>query len=37
MSLLDRLVDTALEVDASYTALRPVVEKEILHHDILRR
>jgi predicted nucleotidyltransferase component of viral defense system len=36
VSLLDRLVDTALEADASYTALRQVVEKEILHHDILR-
>jgi predicted nucleotidyltransferase component of viral defense system len=36
MSLLDRLADTAVEVHAGYAALRPVIEKEILHHDILR-
>jgi predicted nucleotidyltransferase component of viral defense system len=36
VSLLDRIADTALEADAAYAALRPVVEKEILHHDILR-
>jgi predicted nucleotidyltransferase component of viral defense system len=36
VSLLDRIADTALEADTAYAALRPVVEKEILHHDILR-
>jgi predicted nucleotidyltransferase component of viral defense system len=36
VSLFDKLVETALETDESYAALRPVVEKEILHHDILR-
>jgi predicted nucleotidyltransferase component of viral defense system len=36
VNLLDKLVDTALQADAAYTALRPAVEKEILHHDLLR-
>ncbi|GHV30402.1 hypothetical protein AGMMS4952_17400 [Spirochaetia bacterium] len=36
MNLFDRLVETALEQDSGYAALRPVVEKEILHYDILR-
>ncbi|MDR3249206.1 MAG: hypothetical protein LBT39_10525 [Treponema sp.] len=36
MSLFDRLADTAVEAHAGYAALRPVIEKEILHHDILR-
>jgi predicted nucleotidyltransferase component of viral defense system len=36
MNLLDRIAGAALEADAAYAALRPVVEKEILHHDILR-
>jgi predicted nucleotidyltransferase component of viral defense system len=36
VSLLDRIAGIALEADATYAALRPVVEKEILHHDILR-
>ena len=36
MSLFDQLVDEALRSQANLTSLRPVVEKELLHHDILR-
>jgi predicted nucleotidyltransferase component of viral defense system len=36
MSLFDRLVDEALQTRADLGVLRPVVEKEIIHHDILR-
>ena len=36
MSLFDRLVNEALRSRAELTSLRPVVEKELLHHDILR-
>lgn len=36
MSLFDQLVDEALKSRADLTTLRPVVEKELLHHDILR-
>jgi predicted nucleotidyltransferase component of viral defense system len=36
VNLFDKIVETALETDEKYAALRPVVEKEILHHDILR-
>lgn len=36
MSLFDRLVDEALRARADLSSLRPVVEKELLHHDILR-
>lgn len=36
MSLFDRLVDAALAGQANLAPLRPVVEKELLHHDILR-
>ncbi len=36
MSLFDQLVDEALKWRADLTTLRPVVEKELLHHDILR-
>lgn len=36
MSLFDRLVDEALRNRADLALLRPVVEKELLHHDILR-
>lgn len=36
MSLFDQLVDEALRSRADLTMLRPVVEKELLHHDILR-
>lgn len=36
MSLFDQLVDEALRARADLSALRPVVEKELLHHDILR-
>ena len=36
MSLFDQLVDTALRTRADLATLRPVVEKELLHHDILR-
>jgi predicted nucleotidyltransferase component of viral defense system len=34
--LFDQLVDQALRARADLSALRPVVEKELLHHDILR-
>ena len=36
MNLFDSLVDSALASQPSLSALRPVVEKEILHRDILR-
>ena len=36
MNLFDELVKTALNHNQSLIALKPVVEKEILHHDILR-
>jgi predicted nucleotidyltransferase component of viral defense system len=36
MSLFDHLVNEALKSRADLTTLRPVVEKELLHHDILR-
>ena len=36
MSLFDELVDTALKNQQELTPLRVVVEKELLHHDILR-
>jgi predicted nucleotidyltransferase component of viral defense system len=36
MNLFDRLVDEALLARADLAILRPVVEKEIIHHDILR-
>lgn len=36
MSLFDQLVDQALKSRADLSTLRPVVEKELLHHDILR-
>ena len=36
MSLFDQLVNEALRARAELTSLRPVVEKELLHHDILR-
>ena len=36
MNLFDRLVDTALQHNASLKPLATVVEKELLHHDILR-
>lgn len=36
MSLFERLVDEALRSHADLATLRPVVEKELLHHDILR-
>ena len=36
MSLFDQLVDEALKSRAALATLRPVVEKELLHHDILR-
>ncbi len=36
MSLFDSLVDEALRSRSDLALLRPVVEKEILHHDILR-
>lgn len=35
MNLFDKTVQTVLEDNPQYTTLRPVVEKEILHHDIL--
>ena len=36
MSLFDRLVSQALEARPELTAVKAVVEKELLHHDILR-
>jgi predicted nucleotidyltransferase component of viral defense system len=36
VSLLDTTVDTAIQNNTGLVFLRPVVEKEILHHDILR-
>lgn len=36
MSLFDHLVETALASRVDLAQLRPVVEKELLHHDILR-
>lgn len=36
MSLFDQLVDEALRSRPDLAILRPVVEKELLHHDILR-
>ena len=36
MSLFDQLVMQALQVDRELLPLRVVVEKELLHHDILR-
>lgn len=36
MSLFDRLVDEALRATPDLAPLRAVVEKELLHHDILR-
>lgn len=36
MSLFDELVNEALRSRANLSSLRPVVEKELLHHDILR-
>ncbi len=36
MNLFDQLVDEALRSSTELASLRPVVEKELLHHDILR-
>jgi len=36
MSLFDRLVSQALQARPELTAVKAVVEKELLHHDILR-
>ena len=36
VSLFNQLVNEALRSRAELTSLRPVVEKELLHHDILR-
>jgi predicted nucleotidyltransferase component of viral defense system len=36
MILFDRLIDQAVSNQIQYSALRTVVEKEVLHHDILR-
>ncbi|MDR3201065.1 MAG: nucleotidyl transferase AbiEii/AbiGii toxin family protein [Spirochaetales bacterium] len=36
MSFFDDVISAALEADTEYAALRPVLEKEVLHHDILR-
>ena len=36
MNLFDQLVDSALAAQPTLASLRPAVEKEILHHDILR-
>jgi predicted nucleotidyltransferase component of viral defense system len=36
VNLFDQLVSVAMQRQQSLIALRPVVEKELLHHDILR-
>jgi len=36
MNLFDNLVQTALSANKELSSMRPVVEKEIMHHDILR-
>lgn len=36
MNLFDQLVTEAIKNQPTLTSLRPVVEKELLHHDILR-
>lgn len=36
MNLFDRLVSQAIRHQADWSSLRVVVEKELLHHDILR-
>ena len=36
MNLFDQLVEQAMESSDAATSLRPVIEKELLHHDILR-
>lgn len=36
MRLFDRLVDQALKNQTGFSPLRSVVEKELLHHDIIR-
>lgn len=36
MSLFDQLVDQALQNQSEFSSLRVVVEKELLHHDIIR-
>lgn len=36
MSLFEQVVNEALRSRAELTSLRPVVEKELLHHDIIR-
>lgn len=36
MNLFDKTVQAALEYNKNYNFLRPVVEKELMHHDILR-
>jgi predicted nucleotidyltransferase component of viral defense system len=36
VSLFDRLVDQALQAQTDLAVLRPVVEREIIHRDILR-
>jgi len=36
MNLFDKLVEQAMGHSGVATSLQPVVEKELLHHDILR-
>ena len=36
MNLFDRIVQEAISSSPGSNSLRPVVEKELLHHDILR-
>ncbi|HKL22151.1 MAG TPA: nucleotidyl transferase AbiEii/AbiGii toxin family protein, partial [Tichowtungia sp.] len=36
MNLFDRLVEQAMESEQALGIVRPVREKELLHHDILR-
>lgn len=36
MSIFDVLVEQAVSKNTEYPALRTVIEKELLHHDIVR-
>lgn len=36
MNAFDSIVEKVLSINSTYIPLKPVVEKEILHHDILR-
>jgi hypothetical protein len=36
MNLFDRLVEQAMQSEQALGTVRPALEKELLHHDILR-